>query len=159
MLANLAARSPGAKRSSSLVIQDCAGLALRPMSEAELPTPDPIDIYVGKLLRAHRQAVGVSQEELGAAIGVSFQQIQKYERATNRMSASKLVEAARALQVPPGAFLEGLEGEVRSALLGPFTEFVAEPQSIRLARAFMRMTPQQQRALIELAETFAPSET
>jgi transcriptional regulator with XRE-family HTH domain len=128
------------------------------MSEAEPSAPDPIDVHVGKLLRAHRQALGFSQEDLGAAIGVSFQQIQKYERATNRMSASKLVEAARVLQIPPGAFFEGLEGEVRDTLFGRFANFLAEPHATRLASAFMRMNPQQQRALVELAETIAPSD-
>jgi len=126
------------------------------MSKVPSSEPDPIDVHVGKLLRAYRLATGISQDELGAALGISFQQIQKYERAMNRLSASKLVEAARAMNIPPSAFFEGLEGDASTSLVGELADFFAEPAATRFARAFVRMTPQQQRALADLAETMVP---
>ena len=72
--------------------------------------PDPIDVYVGKLLLALRKSRGVNQTELGEAIGVQFQQVQKYETGANRISASKLYKAAMFLGVEPNYFFEGYRG-------------------------------------------------
>lgn len=71
-------------------------------------TPDPIDVHVGQRLRQLRLARKISQEQLGEALSVSFQQVQKQERAVNRLSASALYKAARFLDVSPAAFFEGL---------------------------------------------------
>lgn len=86
-----------------------------------LPLSHPIDRHVGAMIRAHRRAAGVSQEDLGAALSLTFQQIQKYETGENRISASKLVEIARALSLPVAALFEGLDtvGGDRS-LIGRF---------------------------------------
>lgn len=81
------------------------------MSEAT--TPDPIDIHVGLRVRAKRKEVGMSQTALADAIGLTFQQIQKYERGFNRISASRMVAIARALGVPPAYFFEELESTDR----------------------------------------------
>ena len=67
--------------------------------------PDPIDVAVGLRLRQLRKSQGMSQEKLGQALGITFQQIQKYERGTNRISASMLVKAARELGVSPSSIL------------------------------------------------------
>ncbi len=67
--------------------------------------PDPIDVAVGLRMRTLRKAKGMSQEQLGRALSITFQQIQKYERGTNRISASMLVKAARALGVAPAVLL------------------------------------------------------
>ena len=67
--------------------------------------PDPLDVAVGLRLRTLRKANGMSQEQLGRSLGITFQQIKKYERGTNRVSASMLVKAARALNVAPKALL------------------------------------------------------
>jgi transcriptional regulator with XRE-family HTH domain len=72
--------------------------------------PDPIDLHVGKEMRVFRTLKGMSQERLARELGVTFQQIQKYERGSNRVSASMLYRAAQALKVPISAFFEGLEG-------------------------------------------------
>lgn len=69
---------------------------------------DPVDRYVGARLRHRRNEVGLSQDQLGRATGLTFQQIQKYERGTNRVSASKLYHIAKLLDVIPGYFYEGL---------------------------------------------------
>jgi transcriptional regulator with XRE-family HTH domain len=79
------------------------------------PAPDPIDICIGSRLRLRRLAMGFSQETLAQALGVTFQQIQKYERGSNRIFSSRLFHLARVLKVPLGYFFEGLspEGELR----------------------------------------------
>ncbi len=69
------------------------------------PTPDPIDVDVGLRIYSRRTELGMSQKALGDALGVSFQQVQKYERGRNRISASVLVKAAKMLRVQPGALL------------------------------------------------------
>jgi transcriptional regulator with XRE-family HTH domain len=70
---------------------------------------NPIDIHVGRRLRQQREMRGMPQKELARQLGISFQQVQKYECGANRISASKLWEAARVLEVVPGYFFEGLE--------------------------------------------------
>lgn len=70
----------------------------------------PVDVYVGQRIRAHRRHLRISQEALAEQIGVTFQQIQKYEKGSNRVSASKLFEISRILDVPIGFFFDGLPG-------------------------------------------------
>jgi transcriptional regulator with XRE-family HTH domain len=129
------------------------------MSRIDSAAPSPVDLHVGKMLRAYRQFAGLTLDEIGTAIGVTPQQFQKYERAQNRISASRLAEAARVLRISPGAFFEGiepLESEERRSIFDTFTDFFTQPYSTRLADAFLRMNPHQQRALTELAETITP---
>ncbi len=78
------------------------------------PGPNPIDIHVGKRLRERRTMLGMSQQELGRLIGVTFQQLQKNERGTNRLSASRIFECARVLDVPIGYFFEEMPADVSS---------------------------------------------
>ena len=78
--------------------------------EAHSREPDPVDVQVGLRLRALRKAQGTSQQGLGDALGITFQQIQKYERGTNRVSASMLVKAARAFGVSVAALLPEGDG-------------------------------------------------
>lgn len=73
-----------------------------------MTTPNPIDVHVGKRLRFGRTMQGLSQESIGESIGVTFQQIQKYERGINCIRASKLFELAKVLKVPVTFFFEGL---------------------------------------------------
>jgi transcriptional regulator with XRE-family HTH domain len=68
--------------------------------------PDPVDIHVGSRLRMRRNLVGLSQEQLGKSLGLTFQQIQKYERGINRMGSSRLFQIARTLSVPVAYFFE-----------------------------------------------------
>jgi transcriptional regulator with XRE-family HTH domain len=81
---------------------------------ASSATADPIDLAIGSRLRLRRLAMGFSQETLARALGITFQQIQKYERGTNRIFASRLFHLARVLRVPVSYFFQGLspEGEV-----------------------------------------------
>jgi transcriptional regulator with XRE-family HTH domain len=74
--------------------------------------PDPIDLHVGEALRVRRKQMNLSQSALGEALDVTFQQVQKYERGNNRLSASALYKAAKALQVPVEYFFVGYEPAV-----------------------------------------------
>src|SRR5579875_3003935 len=74
-------------------------------------SPNPVDIHVGLHIRMRRKALGISQERLAEALGLTFQQVQKYERGANRVSASKLWEIARALRTNVAYFYEGLEDD------------------------------------------------
>src|SRR3982750_545860 len=80
--------------------------------------PHPVDIYVGARVKERRKALGISQEKLAEALGLTFQQVQKYERGANRVSASKLWEIARALKINVAYFYEGLEEEMQGGLKG-----------------------------------------
>ena len=71
-------------------------------------TPNPVDLHVGARIRLRRRMQGVSQEKLADALGLTFQQVQKYERGANRVSASKLYEIAAALKAPVAYFFDGL---------------------------------------------------
>src|SRR5215204_866273 len=82
-----------------------------------METPDPIDIRVGARLRLRRNMLGLSQERLGEAIGLTFQQVQKYERGANRIGASRLHELSRVLDVPVAFFFDDTD-PVRAPAMG-----------------------------------------
>ncbi len=101
--------------------------------------PDPIDVHVGARLRLRRMMLGVSQENLAARIGVTFQQVQKYEKGQNRVGASRLLQLSRALQAPVGYFFEGAPGgdaEAPSAPLPDSASLLTSPEALQLAIAF-----------------------
>ena len=75
--------------------------------------PNPIDVYVGKRMRLRRQMLCLSQEKLAAALGLTFQQVQKYERGLNRMGASRLWDIAAVLNVPINYFFDGMDSQIR----------------------------------------------
>ena len=77
--------------------------------------PDPVDVHVGTRLRLRRTLIGMSQEQLAAALNITFQQVQKYERGTNRISASRLFQASRALGVAVAWFFEEMSDAAASA--------------------------------------------
>ena len=77
--------------------------------------PNPIDLHVGARIRMRRKILGVSQERLADDLGLTFQQVQKYERGANRVSASKLYEIARSLQAPISYFFDGLADPLAAA--------------------------------------------
>lgn len=116
------------------------------------PTPDPIDIAIGSRLRLRRLAMGFSQETLARALGITFQQIQKYERGTNRIFASRLFHLARVLRVPVSYFFQGLVSEsdvpqarpAESGHSGPAEEQVEEllgkSDSLKLIQAYNRIS-------------------
>lgn len=105
-------------------------------------SPNPIDRHVGLRIRMRRKELGVSQEKLADQIGLTFQQVQKYERAANRVSASKLYEMARALNTSISYFYEGL-GDPGSADSGPSApsvhDFLLTSEGMELAAVFPRI--------------------
>ena len=109
--------------------------------------PNPIDIHVGLRIRLRRKELGVSQEKLAEAIGLTFQQVQKYERAANRVSASKLYEMARALETSTGYFFEGLADTATPGTgaapggQAHMQAFLLTPEGVELASAFPKINP------------------
>ena len=103
--------------------------------------PNPIDQQVGARLRMQRMLVGMSQEKLGEALGVTFQQIQKYEKGSNRISASTLKQVAQVLNVQPSFFLEdatprAASGFAESGSGSYVVEFLSTAEGVELNRAF-----------------------
>lgn len=88
--------------------------------------PDPVDVYVGKRLRKQRVLLRLSQEQLARAVGVTFQQIQKYERGANRISASRLYDIAKVMGVPISFFFDHIEQEIEGRPV-PGGEFAEAP--------------------------------
>ena len=108
--------------------------------------PNPVDLHVGARIRMRRKILGVSQERLADDLGLTFQQVQKYERGANRVSASKLYEIAKTLQIPVSFFFEGLADpttnevdEVGAAAERVVTEFLNTPEGLELAEMFPKI--------------------
>lgn len=105
--------------------------------------PNPIDRHVGIRIRMRRKELGISQERLAESIGLTFQQVQKYERAANRVSASKLWEMSRALNTSISYFYEGLSDtpEPAGSNLPRETvqDFLMTPEGLELASAFPKI--------------------
>ncbi|MDP3174615.1 MAG: helix-turn-helix domain-containing protein [Phenylobacterium sp.] len=127
--------------------------------------PNPVDRHVGLRIRLRRRELGVSQERLAESIGLTFQQVQKYERAANRVSASKLWEMARALQTTIGYFYEGLgdPGAVEAAeTIGErqsVHDFLLTPEGMELAASFPNIRrPRVRRRILELVRVLAEPE-
>ena len=114
--------------------------------------PNPIDRHVGLRMRMRRKELGISQEKLADSVGLTFQQIQKYERAANRVSASKLWELSQALQTTIGYFYEGLTEMAGSDLPREgMQDFLLSPEGLELAAWFPRIpTPRLRRKVLEL---------
>ena len=126
-------------------------------------TPDAVDRFIGARVRMRRILVGMSQEKLGEALGITFQQIQKYEKGTNRITVSRLHQIASVLGAPVSMFYEGApEGGdgapgLRERGAARYeTDFLASPEGVQLMRAFLRIKNSRvRRKLIELAVAFA----
>lgn len=122
-----------------------------------------VDKHVGSRVKARRQVLGISQEKLGGALGVTFQQIQKYEKGTNRISASRLQQIGAALGVPVGYFFEGLQdvapttGGFAESTPPPYASGIASTdEGLLLVKAFLRIEDSAvRRRIIELVESIA----
>jgi transcriptional regulator with XRE-family HTH domain len=108
-------------------------------------SPNPIDKHVGSRVRMRRMMLAMSQQELGDALGLTFQQVQKYEKGTNRIGASRLQHICQILQVPVAFFFEGMPSVpgAPQATCAPspayVTDFFATSDGLRLTKAFMRI--------------------
>jgi transcriptional regulator with XRE-family HTH domain len=126
---------------------------------AKTKGPNRIDAHVGSRLRMRRIEKGMSQEKLAVAFGLTFQQVQKYEKGMNRMGSSRLQHAASILSVPVSYFFEGgADGPFESASgLSPtyVDDFVASSDGLRLAKAFMRVRPRVRHRIVDLVNEVA----
>lgn len=113
-------------------------------------TTDAIDRLIGERVRAARLAARISQTNFGRLVGVSFQQVQKYERAENRISASMIVKMASILQVPHTSLLPSDDDR-----LDPRVDIGSLPGGYRMAAAYKKMSSTQRRALLAVAEEFS----
>ena len=113
-----------------------------------------IDSYIGTRVRMRRLMLNMSQEQLSARLGVTFQQIQKYEKGTNRISAGRLLELAIALRVPVSFFYDGLDnpdrgigldGMYEETAVTPFLDFVSSGEGVKLNKAFLRIDDENMR--------------
>jgi transcriptional regulator with XRE-family HTH domain len=125
--------------------------------------PNPIDRYVGSRVRMRRIMLGMSQEKLGEALGLTFQQVQKYEKGTNRVGASRLQQIADILQVPVSFLFDGAPTDINSSKgLGEapspnyVADFLATSEGLALTRAFTRIPDNKlRRSIVDLVEQIA----
>jgi transcriptional regulator with XRE-family HTH domain len=130
--------------------------------------PNPVDKHVGSRVRMRRMMLGMSQEKLGDALGLTFQQVQKYEKGTNRIGASRLQQISHILQVPVAFFFEGaptvhptsrLEGMVDAPSPAYVSDFLATSDGLALTKAFMRISDSKlRRRIVDLVEQIAGSD-
>lgn len=130
--------------------------------------PNPIDKHVGSRVRMRRMMLGMSQEKLGDALGLTFQQVQKYEKGTNRIGASRLQQISNILQVQVAFFFEGAPTMPSATPTDAFTEaaspayisdFLATSDGLALTKAFMRIADSKlRRRIVDLVEQIAGSE-
>jgi transcriptional regulator with XRE-family HTH domain len=125
--------------------------------------PDPIDRHVGSRVRMRRMMLGISQEKLGDALGLTFQQVQKYEKGSNRIGASRLQHIAHILLVPVAFLFEGappVPGQFKGSGGAPsptyVSDFLASSDGLALTRAFTRIKDAKLRhRIVDLVEAIA----
>jgi transcriptional regulator with XRE-family HTH domain len=134
--------------------------------------PNPIDVHVGARVRLRRTLLGMSQEKLGEEIGLTFQQVQKYERGANRVGASRLFDLSRVLDVPVSFFFDDMPVEVQhqspvNIIKGPVAGLAEEPtpygadqmtkrETLELVRAYYSIhDPNVRKRVYELAKALA----
>jgi transcriptional regulator with XRE-family HTH domain len=134
--------------------------------------PNPVDIHVGGRVRLRRMLLGMSQEKLGEHLGLTFQQVQKYEKGANRIGASRLFELSRILGVGVQFFFEDLPGHGTNGENGEaapgfaetggedhLAEFLSSREGIELNRAFLRISdPKSRRAILDLVRSLGEDE-
>jgi transcriptional regulator with XRE-family HTH domain len=130
--------------------------------------PNPIDVHVGSRVRLRRTLLGMSQEKLGEALGLTFQQVQKYERGANRIGASRLYDLSRVLEVPVSYFYEDMDDEMMAASPRHMVRATEDPpefedtvmvqrETLELVRAYYRIRdPEVRKRVQELARVLGP---
>ncbi len=125
----------------------------------------PIDIHVGRRLKARRRLLGLTQERLAKAVDIRFQQIQKYESGVNRISASRLWSLSKALKVPVSYFFEGMNGHEPVSEFdingdygfaeAPAAEILDEKETIDLVRYYYQLNEEPRKRLLDLAKAMS----
>lgn len=134
-------------------------------TEAAPKRANPVDVHVGNRVRMRRIILGMSQERLGELLGLTFQQIQKYEKGANRVGASRLFQMSAALSVPIQYFFDELQlgtpqrpltGFAEAGAEGEIAEFLSTREGVELYRAFVKIQdPKIRRSIIDLARNLA----
>ena len=127
---------------------------------------NPVDIQVGNRVRIRRMLIGMSQERLGELLGLTFQQVQKYEKGVNRIGAGRLFDVSRILGVPidyfyegVGAQLAGQDGFAEDGGAPPVMEFVSSGEGLQLSLAFMKIKDSKVRKrVLDLVKSLAEEE-
>lgn len=130
-------------------------------AETDEKTPHPVDLHVGNRIALRRRLLGVSQEQLAKAVHVSFQQVQKYERGLNRVSASRLLEIAIALNVTPSFFFEDVPPEaITTKPLGsdapkprPLADPMTKTETMVIVQNYYRLPHDQRRVITALVDS------
>ena len=129
--------------------------------------PNPIDVHVGNRVRMRRMLIGLSQEKLGERLGLTFQQVQKYEKGSNRVSASRLYQMSQILGVPVQFFFDDVTGAetdgggrlAEGSGTGEIMDFLNSSEGIQLNRAFNEISSTTiRRRVIELVKSIAGSD-
>lgn len=128
--------------------------------------PNPVDVHVGSRVRLRRTMLGMSQEKLGESLGITFQQIQKYEKGSNRVGASRLQRISEVLNVPVSYFFDDLAGAGTGSPglrepSGPdyVVDFLSTAEGLQLNRAFVKITdPKVRRRIIDLVRSLGDAE-
>ncbi len=119
----------------------------------------PVDVHVGKRIRHRRWMLGMTQQQLGEAVGIKFQQIQKYETGMNRVSASRLWDIGRVLDVAISFFFEGLDSEYDMDASDVSTQrhgdLLADKEALELVRSYYAIPEEQRRKLFDLARVLS----
>ena len=146
------------------------GKGRRGATRIKLVRPRPVDAHVGARVRLRRTMLGMSQEKLAQALGLTFQQVQKYERGTNRVGSSRLYELSKILDVPIQFFFDEMPAEIAATARGGnggFAEAAAdyEPdtlakrETLELVRAYYRIkSPRVRKKVFDLAKTLGKGE-
>ena len=127
--------------------------------------PNPIDTHVGTRIRLRRNMLGMSQEKLGESLGITFQQIQKYEKGTNRVGASRLQAISGILGVPVSFFFEDAPGHstangfAETQTTDYVVDFLSSTEGLQLNRAFVKIRdPKVRRKIVDLVKALGASE-
>jgi transcriptional regulator with XRE-family HTH domain len=161
MHAPLALTPPACRPRASTVRQPGAAIASPPeRTTMSTKSPTPIDKHVGARVRMRRMMLGMSQEKLGDALDLTFQQVQKYEKGTNRIGASRIQQIASILQVPISFFFEGAPGGRNEGGTAPsptyVDEFLATADGLAIAKAFAAIpSAKTRRRIVDLVEQIA----
>ncbi len=114
----------------------------------------PVDLHVGQRIRQRRCMAGLTQQQLGESVGIRFQQIQKYETGTNRISASRIWDIAAAMEVPVSFFFEGLDGQAPDTGEAR-SDIFTDKETLDLVRAYYAIPENQRRRLFDLARVLS----
>jgi len=144
-----------------------------PASESTENRPSPIDVHVGSRIRLRRTLMGMSQERLGEALGLTFQQVQKYERGVNRVGASRLYDLSRVLDVPISFFFDDMPDPRAGGVIAGVAGFAEKPdgygapsddpltkrETLELVRAYYRITdPAVRKRVFDLIKSMGPAD-